>query len=107
MPQNYYPSDEEDDSPASPEQSKGDSKENTSQTALLDKAVFPEEPKVDDICKFRVVAVNDKDVEVEYVEEEKGEKPSNKKPSSMSDADSMIDNMAQQNSEGGNGGGMY
>jgi hypothetical protein len=57
-----------------PEQEGEEGDQDHGQSALLPKSVFPHEPEIGDECSFKVVALHDKDVSVEYVnhEEEEG-----------------------------------
>lgn len=73
------------------EQLEPQAEEEGEQTALIDKNVFPEPPQVGDVCKFRVVAVHDNEVELEYVDEEAsgGEGAAGQTETGQSDDDMM------------------
>lgn len=97
--QSMYPADESGESQdnGGKEESSDDQKPE-GQTALLDKSVFPEEPKPGDVCKFRVVKVYEDEVEVEYEKEDAEEKSEGKSPS-MDEAMGKMDSMAGDGSE--------
>lgn len=94
-----YPSDQDN----APEEESSEDQKNRpeGQTALIDKNVFPKEPKPGDVCSFRVVKVNDDEVELEYEPEDSEEESekSGKTPSSMDEAMSKMDTMARDSNQ--------
>lgn len=75
-------------------ESKGaDDQKPATESAVINKSVFPAVPEPGDVCKFKVLHVYEEEVELEYLKEGDKEKPK----SSMSGAEDQIDAMAGKN----------
>lgn len=73
-----------------------DSNAPETETTLVPKSIFPEEPEPGKVCEFEVVHVYEKEVELKYKKDEK-------KPTEMSGAEGRIDQMAMGNMGGEEG----
>lgn len=84
--------------PSEPQEPSEERKESEQQTALLPREIFGQkELKPGKECKFRIVAIYDDEIEVEYVEH--SEKKDDDKGEAMAEAEGAMDRMAMMNNE--------
>lgn len=83
----YYPSVDEDESPPADKPEPGDKAEKAdTESSLVPMSFLGGEKEVGDVCKIKVVAIHDGEVEIEYV---KHDKDSDDSEDSDSDSDDM------------------
>lgn len=75
------------------DQAENENGEMSAQTALVPKSIFPDPPKVGDVCKFRVTRVLEDEVQIQY-ENEEGEGQADNDQEEMGEGAPMGDQSA-------------